>query len=147
MACSSLPLLALLAILGITVASSRLPSCTRRLRCQRAQSHLAPSLPRSTQGLDNPDIISNQNIHPARTCGFCMGVSVFSRALVSRSFSTLLLCAKPRPFWCCLAVIRADKFPRLQSLRPSQEICRSFLDGPKHGLSKQTSRGDHLTGV
>ena len=26
-------------------------------------------------GLDNPDVVSDMNIHPARKCGFCMGVS------------------------------------------------------------------------
>ena len=27
-------------------------------------------------GLDNPDIAEDQNITPARKCGFCMGVSM-----------------------------------------------------------------------
>ena len=26
-------------------------------------------------GLDNADVVSDMNIHPARKCGFCMGVS------------------------------------------------------------------------
>ena len=27
-------------------------------------------------GLDNPNVQADENIHPARKCGFCMGVSV-----------------------------------------------------------------------
>ena len=27
-------------------------------------------------GLDNPNVVSDMSIHPARKCGFCMGVSV-----------------------------------------------------------------------
>jgi hypothetical protein len=27
------------------------------------------------EGLDNPNVVSDMSIHPARKCGFCMGVS------------------------------------------------------------------------
>lgn len=34
-------------------------------------------------GLDNPAIAADSNIHPARKCGFCMGVSSVSLLLFS----------------------------------------------------------------
>ena len=37
-------------------------------------------------GLNNPGLVSDQNIHPIRTCGFYMGVSVVSSDLASHSF-------------------------------------------------------------
>jgi hypothetical protein len=34
-------------------------------------------------GLDNPDIAEDQNITPARKCGFCMGVSQLTMSILS----------------------------------------------------------------
>ena len=41
-------------------------------------------------GLDNPDIAEDQNITPARKCGFCMGVSLINSFIWAGYHSTHL---------------------------------------------------------
>ena len=85
MARSYLPLLALLAILG--VAAGFLKAAVPHQETALPKGAKSPSaLPAAFDaGLDNPDVVSDKNIHPARKCGFCMGVRVASRALAPRS--------------------------------------------------------------
>ena len=71
MARSFLPIL-LLAIIGVVMSF------------KAAVPHQETAVPKAAAvnnfdaGLDNPNIDSDMNIHPARKCGFCMGVSVIS---------------------------------------------------------------------
>lgn len=93
-----LPILSLFAILGFTAAffkqavphqeSKPLPTCPAA-----AGSGLFDEL-------DNPNVVSDPNIVPARKCGFCMGVSsIDSSSVVCR------VCGG------CLAVCVVDGLP------------------------------------
>ena len=69
----TLAILSLFAILGFTAAFFK-----QAVPHQEVKSAITASV---TDGifdeLDNPNVVSDPNITPARKCGFCMGVSLF----------------------------------------------------------------------
>ena len=66
---SFLPVL-LLAIIGVSAAFMK-----AAVPVQETAVPKKNSVNTFDEGLDNPNIVSDMNIHPARKCGFCMGVS------------------------------------------------------------------------
>ncbi|KAL3803653.1 hypothetical protein HJC23_003707 [Cyclotella cryptica] len=70
---SFLPLLALFALLGASAAFFK-----QAVPHQEPKPHVAPAATANSalfDELDNPDVVSDSNITPARKCGFCIGVS------------------------------------------------------------------------
>jgi len=66
---SFLPVL-LLAIIGVSTAFMK-----AAVPVQETAVPKKNSVNTFDEGLDNPNVVSDMNIHPARKCGFCMGVS------------------------------------------------------------------------
>jgi len=66
---SFLPVL-LLAIIGVSAAFMK-----AAVPVQETAAPKKTSVNTFDEGLDNPNVVSDMNIHPARKCGFCMGVS------------------------------------------------------------------------
>ncbi|KAL7524286.1 hypothetical protein ACHAWF_000890 [Thalassiosira exigua] len=75
MARSYLPLIALFAILGAAAGFFKAAVPHQETATPKANAASASSTLSATfdDGLDNPDVVSDMNIHPARKCGFCMG--------------------------------------------------------------------------
>ena len=72
MARSFLPIL-LLAIIGVTAGFMKAAVPIQETAAAATKSAAIGNS--FDTGLDNPSIQSDMNIHPARKCGFCMGVS------------------------------------------------------------------------
>lgn len=73
MARSVLPLLALFAILGAAAAFFE-PAVPHQAQPQHEMAKATKTISASfDEGLDNPAVASDMNIHPARKCGFCIG--------------------------------------------------------------------------
>ena len=72
----SLLTIALFAILGVTAAffKAAVPHQVPNSKFQLGEAGAAStSAAFDDEGLDNPNIVSDKNIHPARKCGFCIG--------------------------------------------------------------------------
>ena len=87
MARSFLPLL-LLAIVGATTGffEAAVPHQQEAVVPTKALAFGAASIVSAAafdEGLDNPHVVSDMSIHPARKCGFCMGVSFIRSWLIS----------------------------------------------------------------
>lgn len=66
-----LPIISLFAILGFTAAFFK-----QAVPHQETKSNFTPITGSDLfDELDNPNVVSDPNITPARKCGFCMGVS------------------------------------------------------------------------
>lgn len=121
---SYLPILALFAVLGAAAGfyKAAVPHQEAAVPKAAASNTLSASF---DEGLDNPDVVSDMNIHPARKCGFCMGVSALICILAS-SLMSMLICAEPHSTFSCrkryvflctfIPVSRADELPRLRPL-------------------------------
>jgi hypothetical protein len=70
MARSYLPLLALFAILGVAAGFFKAAVPHQEKAAPIAASNTISAF---DEGLDNPSVEADMNIHPARKCGFCMG--------------------------------------------------------------------------
>lgn len=71
---SYLPILALFAVLGAAAGFYRAAVPHQEAAIPKAATAVSNTLSASfDEGLDNPDVVSDMNIHPARKCGFCMG--------------------------------------------------------------------------
>jgi len=68
----SLPLLALFAIFGFAAAAFFKPAVPHQAKPEMAFGAKATAAS-FDDGLDNPEVASDMNIHPARKCGFCIG--------------------------------------------------------------------------
>ena len=76
MARSYLPIL-LLAIVGASTAffEAAVPHQHEAVVAPKAAFAFGAASIIIDEGLDNPNVVSDMSIHPARKCGFCMGVS------------------------------------------------------------------------
>ncbi|KAL7539925.1 hypothetical protein ACHAXR_009714, partial [Thalassiosira sp. AJA248-18] len=70
MARSYLPILALFAVIGAAVGFFEAAVPHQETAFPKAAATFSASF---DEGLDNPNVESDMNIHPARKCGFCMG--------------------------------------------------------------------------
>ncbi len=73
---SYLPILALFTVLGAAAGFLKAAVPHQETALPKASTVASNTLSASfDEGLDNPNVVSDMNIHPARKCGFCMGVS------------------------------------------------------------------------
>ncbi|KAL7460562.1 hypothetical protein ACHAXS_001007 [Conticribra weissflogii] len=70
-----LPLLALFAIIGAATAFLKAAEPHQAAQLEMANAFVPSVASSFDEGLDNPNVASDMNIHPARKCGFCIGVS------------------------------------------------------------------------
>eukprot|EP00579_Thalassiosira_antarctica_P007271 CAMPEP_0201878590 /NCGR_PEP_ID=MMETSP0902-20130614/9713_1 /ASSEMBLY_ACC=CAM_ASM_000551 /TAXON_ID=420261 /ORGANISM="Thalassiosira antarctica, Strain CCMP982" /LENGTH=74 /DNA_ID=CAMNT_0048406261 /DNA_START=36 /DNA_END=260 /DNA_ORIENTATION=- len=74
MARFSLPILALFATLGAAAGFYKAAVPHQETALPKAASAASNSISAAfDEGLDNPNVVTDMNIHPARKCGFCMG--------------------------------------------------------------------------
>jgi len=70
---SYLPVLALFAIVGAAAGFFKAAVPHQETAVPKAAAASNTFSASFDEGLDNPDVVSDMNIHPARKCGFCMG--------------------------------------------------------------------------
>uniref|UniRef100_A0A7S4RNU9 Uncharacterized protein n=1 Tax=Ditylum brightwellii TaxID=49249 RepID=A0A7S4RNU9_9STRA len=104
-----------LAFIGFAAAFFR-PVAPKQVRQVK---DVAPATKLPFDDLDNIAVESDSNIHPARKCGFCMGVSCFffpsiPYVYICESIRTLyrLTCVFGNRFFLFISVSRADELPR-----------------------------------
>lgn len=66
-----LPIFALSTVLGLAAASFFQPAVPHQAKASAFTATKSAAF--FDEGLDNPNVASDMNIHPARKCGFCIG--------------------------------------------------------------------------